>query len=38
MRARHVLSGQYPMVLRSPQDIARRVFELTGLDQLCVVE
>lgn len=38
MQARHVLPEQYPVVLRSPQDIVRRVFELTGLGEICVVE
>ena len=37
-QARQALPEQYPVVLRSPQDLVRRVFELTGLDELCVVE
>jgi anti-anti-sigma factor len=34
VEARHSLARQCPMILCSPQPIVRRVFELTGLDQL----
>lgn len=37
-QARHVLPGRHPVVLRSPQDAVRRIIELTGIDQICVVE
>lgn len=38
VQARHMLTGECPVILRSPQAQARRVFELTGLDSLCVIE
>ena len=38
IQARHVLPAQCPVVLRSPQDRVRRVFELTGINEICVVE
>ena len=38
VRARHMLPGECSVVLRSPQRQARRVFELTGLDSVCVIE
>ena len=38
LQARHVLPAHYPIVLRSPQRMVCRVFELTGLDQICDVE
>jgi anti-anti-sigma factor len=37
-RARHMLPEECSVVLRSPQRQARRVFELTGLDSVCVIE
>ena len=38
VRTRHELPGACPVVLRSPQSQARRMFELTGLDSLCLVD
>jgi stage II sporulation protein AA (anti-sigma F factor antagonist) len=38
VQARHALPPECPVVLRSPQQIVRRVFELTGLDQTFVIE
>jgi anti-sigma B factor antagonist len=38
VQTRHALPAQCPVVLGSPQPIVRRVFELTGLDQACVIE
>jgi stage II sporulation protein AA (anti-sigma F factor antagonist) len=38
VRARHALPRECPLVLRSAQRQARRVFELTGLDSVCVLE
>ena len=38
VRARHILPEECSVVLRSPQRQARRVFELTGLDSVCVIE
>lgn len=38
VQARHALPGECPVVLRSPPRQARRVFELTGLDSVCIVE
>lgn len=36
--AKHALPRESSVVLRSPQRQARRVFELTGVDSVCVVE
>ena len=38
VQARHELPGECSVVLRSPQRQARRVFELTGLDSVCLIE
>lgn len=38
IQARQALPGECPVVLRSPQRQARRIFEITGLDDVCVVE
>jgi anti-anti-sigma factor len=34
----HMLPRHCPLVLRSPNRQARRVFEVTGLDAVCVIE
>jgi anti-anti-sigma regulatory factor len=38
IQARHTLPARCPLVLRGPQPIVRRVFEVTGLDQICIIE
>jgi anti-sigma B factor antagonist len=38
IQARHTLPADCPLVLRGPQPIVRRAFELTGLDQICIIE
>jgi anti-anti-sigma factor len=38
VQARHELPCECPLVLRSPQRQARRVFELTRLDSVFVIE
>jgi anti-anti-sigma factor len=38
VRARHALPGECPVVLRSARRQARRLFELTGLNSVCVLE
>jgi anti-anti-sigma factor len=38
VRTRNELPGQCSVVLRSPQPQARRMFELTRLDSLCLIE
>jgi anti-sigma B factor antagonist len=38
VQTRHELPGACSVVLRSPQPQARRMFELTGLDSLCLVD
>ena len=38
VQARDELPRECSVVLRSPQRQARRVFELTGLDSICVID
>ena len=38
VRARHRLSADCAVILRSPARQVRRVFELMGLDSLCIIE
>ena len=38
VHARHRLSADCAVILRSPGRLVRRIFELTGLESLCIVE
>jgi stage II sporulation protein AA (anti-sigma F factor antagonist) len=38
VRARWALPPRCPVIVRSPPPLARRIFELAGLESICIIE